>query len=120
MVVVYHVHLDAENILVLSYEQMKRDPYTAISSVGSFLDYQLSEYTIHQIIEQTSFDKMKLNPTANNSWMDEYRKSGAPSFMRKGVIGDWKNYFSKEQSIRIDKLVAENLTGIDLVYDFGG
>ena len=31
---------------------------------------------------------MKLNPTANNSWMDEYHKNGAPSFMHKGVIGD--------------------------------
>ena len=33
----------------------------------------------------------------------------------------WKfeNYLSKEQSIRIDKLVAENMTGIELVYNFG-
>ena len=98
---------------------MKRDPYTAISNVGSFLGYQLSEDAIQKIVEETSFDKMKLNPTANNSWMDEYSKSGAPPFMRKGVIGDWKNYFSKEQSIKMDKLVAENMIETDLVYDFG-
>ena len=89
---------------------MKRDPYTAISNVGSFLGFQLSEHAIQKIVEQTSFEKMKLNHTANKSWMDEYRKSGAPLFMHKGVIGDWKNYFSNEQSIRIDKLVIENMT----------
>ena len=98
---------------------MKRDPYTVISNVGSFLGFQLSEHANQKIVEQTSFEKMKLNQTANKSWMDEYRKSGAPPFMRKGVIGDWKNYFSQEQSIKMDKLVAENMIETGLVYDFG-
>ena len=50
---------------------MKRDPYTAISNVGSFLGYQLSEYTIQKIDENTSFNKMKLDLMVNDSgWMN--------------------------------------------------
>ena len=86
--------------MVLSYEQMKKDPYTAVSTVSSFLGYKLTDEIIQTIVEQTTFDKMKTNPAANFSWSDEYRKAGSAPFMRKGVIGDWKNYLSTEQSAR--------------------
>ncbi len=36
--------------------------------------------------------------------------------MRKGVIGDWKNYFTEEQSAHVDKL--ERLSGSGLQFDF--
>ena len=50
---------------------------------------------------------MKTNPAANLSWSHEYHKAGSAPFMRKGVIGDWKNHFSAEQSVKIDELVSQ-------------
>jgi hypothetical protein len=114
------VNADAKNILILSYEQMKRDPHTSVNTLGDFLGYRLSKDVVSQIVEQTTFSNMKLNPAANNSWMEKYHKDeGATPFMRKGIIGDWKNYFSDEQSTKMDALVNEKVAGTDIVFDYG-
>lgn len=108
-----------DNVLMLSYEEMKKDLITAINTVCSFLGEQLSEETITKIAEQTTFEKMKLNPAANNSWMDDYRKNKSTPFMRKGMVGDWRNYFTDEQSTRMDLEIAKYFSGTGLVFDFG-
>ena len=63
---------DADNILILSFEQMKKDSKAAVKSVADYLGYQLSEDIIQKIVDQTQFSVMKLNPAANNGWMAEY------------------------------------------------
>ena len=93
---------------------MKKDPHTSVSTLGDFLGYPLSKDVVSRIVEQTTFSNMKLNPAANNSWMEKYHNEGATPFMRKGIIGDWKNYFSDEQSARMDALVNEKLAGTGL------
>ena len=44
---------------------------------------------------------------------------GETEFLRKGQVGDWKNYFSPEQDARIDEWVNEHLgeLGIPFVYE---
>ena len=39
-------------------------------------------------------------------------------FMRKGIVGDWKNYFSEEQSNIVDEMGKERLKGLDLVFHY--
>ena len=38
--------------------------------------------------------------------------------MRKGIVGDWKNYFTPEQAARLDAVYDEKMkgTGIDLEF----
>ena len=45
--------------------------------------------------------------------------SSALAFMRKGEVGDWKNYFTPEQSAEMDKVCPEKLNGSGLEFDFG-
>ena len=99
---------------------MKKDPHTSVSTLSNFLHYSLSKDVISRIVKQTSFSNMKLNPAANNSWMEKYHHNeGATPFMRKGIIGDWRNYFSDEQSARMDAILDEKLAGTGLVFDYG-
>ena len=42
---------------------------------------------------------------------------GTTPFMRE--VGDWKNYFTPEQSEEMDKIYQERLVGTGLVFDFG-
>ena len=39
-------------------------------------------------------------------------------FMRKGIIGDWKNYFTESQSEQFDRLVRETFKGMGLKFAF--
>ena len=105
-------HRDSTNILFLSYEQMKRDLHSAVASIATFLGFSFSQDIIEKIAEQSSFLSMKNNPAAN--WSTEPQ-----NLMRKGVIGDWKNMFTKEQSARVDTIVAEKFKGTGLVFDYG-
>ena len=99
---------------------MKRDPQAAVKILANFLGQQLSQDIVLKTVEQTKFDNMKQNHTANNEWMKEYHTDQeATPFMRKGAVGDWRNYFTDEQSAKLDTLIGEKLNGTDLVFDFG-
>ena len=98
---------------------MKRDLKTVVSRIATFLGYNLSDEVVKMIVEQTTFGKMKENPSANQSWMNEYVKDKSFKFMRKGVIGDWRNYFTDELSARMDTLIAEKVGSTGIVFDYG-
>jgi len=38
--------------------------------------------------------------------------------LRKGVVGDWKNYFTPEMNERFEKEVLANLKGTGLEFEF--
>ncbi len=98
---------------------MKRNPRTAVTSIASFLGYSLTDEVIDKIVIDTSFDKMKDNKAANKKYVDSLSVNGGSDFMRKGIIGDWRNVFSPEQSAMMDALVEEKLAGSGLVFDYG-
>ncbi len=65
---------------------------------------------MQSIVDWCSFDSMRKNPSVNredNKDIDHYEKEG--SFIRKGTVGDWRNYFSAEASREFDERVAANL-----------
>jgi len=39
------------------------------------------------------------------------------TFIRKGKVGDWKNYMSEKVSAKFDKFTEENLKGTDLAFE---
>ena len=112
-------HRNDENVLFLRFEEMKKDPRLAVTRIAKFIEADVSDEVIDKVVAETSFDAMKKDKTANYSYTDSFATPGATPFMRKGVVGDWKNYFTPEQSAEIDKICAERLKGTGLVFDFG-
>ena len=57
---------------------------------------------------------MKNNPTVNHEWIPKERRhpDGIP-FIRKGVVGGWKEYFSAKQSALFDALYEKSLYQLD-------
>ena len=110
------IYTDADNILFLRYEDMKKDLPGAVRTISQFMGYDLDQSQIESIADQSTFEKMKANPMANpdNSKYAMHFKEDAGSFMRKGVIGDWKNHFSDEQSARFDTEFARRMAGSGL------
>ena len=106
---------DDLNVLLICYEEMKADLNKCIKTIASFLGHDLSVEEIVKISEQCTFTAMKKNNAVNKT----SSKVFGDQFIRKGIVGDWKNYFTADQSARMDKLVEEKITGIGLEYDYG-
>ncbi|XP_025972468.2 sulfotransferase 1B1-like isoform X2 [Dromaius novaehollandiae] len=102
-------------ILYLFYEDMKEDPQREIGKVARFLQRELPPAALDAIARHTSFEAMRDNPTTNYSMLPtsimDHRIS---PFMRRGIAGDWKNYFTVAQSERFDKDYAQKMAGTDL------
>ena len=112
-------HRDDDNVLFLKYEDMKKDLPTAVASIAKFIekDKELSTTILDQVVKRTTFDAMKSDPKANHSWTAHHRDPSEPPFMRKGVVGDWKNLLTAEQSKRMDTLY-QKLQAAGLEFDF--
>ncbi|XP_072033690.1 sulfotransferase 1C4-like [Amphiura filiformis] len=106
---------DEENILFLKFEDMKKDEKAAVKQICEFLGYHYSDEIIDRITRHTTFGSMKKNPMTNP---DSLMEKKDVSFMRKGVVGDWKNYFSDAQNKAIEALCEEKFKGTGLTFEF--
>ena len=111
-------HKDDDNVLFMKYEDMKKDLPAAVARVAKFIECDVTDEVIAIVATKTSFDVMKNDDTANYSWHVPNNPTASP-FMRKGEVGDWKNYFTPEQSADMDKICHERLGGSGLEFDFG-
>lgn len=110
-------HRDDENVLFLKFEDMKRDLLTEVKKIIEFVGFNLDEEIVKEIASKTSFESMKDDPLANYSWSKVYRRSRTP-FIRKGEVGDWKNYFTEGQSKKVDAIYETQCKPVGLELDF--
>ncbi|XP_071491198.1 sulfotransferase 1A1-like [Diadema antillarum] len=114
------------NVLFLKYEDMKKDHRGAVEQVASFMGKSFSDDVIDRIVEASTFSAMKNSKSANPDSVivtyapatDENPIKSGLSFMRKGAIGDWKNYFTVNQNRRFDELYAKEMAGTGLEFQF--
>ncbi|XP_040346336.1 sulfotransferase 1 family member D1-like [Herpailurus yagouaroundi] len=104
-------------ILYLFYEDMKEDPKREIQKLLKFLDKDLPEETVDKILYYSSFDVMKQNPFTNYTTVAGVRMDHSISpFMRKGILGDWKNHFTVAQYERFEKEYDKKMKGSTLSF----
>lgn len=97
---------------------MKKDLPGNIAIVASFIGVDISSDMVTKIAAMTTFEKMKKDDSANYSWDKAFVEDGNPMWLRKGVVGDWKNFFTAEQSAEVDALYAEKFKDTGLKLDF--
>ena len=84
--------------LVLRYEDMKLKPLQTFSKAVHFLGLEYSDTEIQEAIHLSSFTKLK-EQEEQNGFRERLLKQ--ESFFRKGIIGDWKNHLTKEETQKI-------------------
>ena len=100
------------NVLFLVYEQMLADPSAAVVAIGEFLGGAAAGVVaepalVTRVIAASSFDSMRRD---QGRWSSE-RPANMPEFVRKGVVGDWANQFSREQAARLAAKFGERTRG---------
>lgn len=111
------------NILFLKYEEMKKDFRSTIVKCAKFLgvDATLTTEDITKLCEHLDFQKMQQNKAVNLEviWNADGKKANTSNkFIRKGQIGDWKNYMSAEMSDKFDKWIELNTRDTDLTFEY--
>eukprot|EP01024_Parvocaulis_polyphysoides_P020198 TRINITY_DN19361_c0_g1_i2.p1 TRINITY_DN19361_c0_g1~~TRINITY_DN19361_c0_g1_i2.p1 ORF type:complete len:346 (+),score=52.94 TRINITY_DN19361_c0_g1_i2:247-1284(+) len=137
-------HVEDENVLFITYENMIKNIRKEIFRIAEFLGPKYLEKIMknEEILEKiiyyseiksmqkldqyqwigllTAEDREVIQNSNSNSQIIQkyseqeesfiYRPKNQP-FLRKGKNGDWKNYFSDEQSKRTDEKLYENTKG---------
>ena len=107
------------NVCLLFYEDMKKDLATNVRKVAKFLGKELTNENVEALVDHLSFKKMKNNPAVNKEQAKiakRFNEEG--SFIRKGEVGDWKNYFTDEMNKRMDEAIEKHLKPIGLEFRY--
>ncbi|XP_006662242.2 cytosolic sulfotransferase 1-like [Oryza brachyantha] len=111
------------NVLVLRYEDMKRDPARNVERIAEFIGQPFSEAereagVVSRIVELCSFETMKALGTRMAGSSQRVVSSEFPndSFFRKGAIGDWVNHVTPDMAESLDKLLSERFDGSDFTF----
>lgn len=135
----WYPHIRDENVLFVTYEDMKEDAREVVLKVAGFLGKEYIDAieednnVLNNILHFSGFDYMKEHlseifrhgPKRNKTSTENGEKEKVDDqplpkekvgFMRKGVVGDWKNHLSDEQSARMNKKFSEITQGTE-IYD---
>ena len=112
-------HRNDDNVLFLKYEDLKKDIRSAVVRIASFIGKDLTEEEVDTVIKKSTFSSMKDNPTTNYEWIPkEWKHPEATPFIRKGVVGGWKDTFTPELSGQFDAFFTHKLKAAGLEFDF--
>nr|WEM02052.1 sulfotransferase 3 [Vargula tsujii] len=105
------------NMLFLFYEDMKADLPGVIKKVADFVGKSLTEEQIERVAQYLSFDEMKKNKMVN---LDSEREMGVwkkdSDFVRKGIVGDYKNHMTPEMIEQLRKWWKEHMEDCDIKF----
>ncbi|KAB7497852.1 Sulfotransferase 1 family member D1 [Armadillidium nasatum] len=106
------------NIHYCFYEDMKANPKEEIIRIKNFLNLDLTESQINDIVHYTSFQEMskrenKMIIGSDTVAINSKIANKDGGFFRKGVTGDYKNKLSEEDIQKINEWTKENTRDMD-------
>ncbi|KAM9817386.1 sulfotransferase 2B1-like [Neosynchiropus ocellatus] len=106
-----------ERVMYMSYEEMKRDLKDAVTRMAQFLGKSLDADVIEKIADRCLFHNMKQNKMSNYSLVGrEYMDQEKSEFLRKGIVGDWKNLLTVAESEHFDQVFRDKMK--DVKFEF--
>ncbi|XP_069804567.1 sulfotransferase 2B1-like [Dendropsophus ebraccatus] len=110
---------DNKNFLFVTYEDLIQDHRGTIKKICTFLEKELEEQVIDLIVEHSTFSSMKNNSMSNNSLVPDYIIDPKNNhFMRKGIVGDWKNHFTQKQIDYMAVIYKEKMKDLDVKFSW--
>ncbi|XP_064412293.1 amine sulfotransferase-like isoform X3 [Latimeria chalumnae] len=111
----WYKHKDEFDFLFMTYEEMHKDLRSAVIKISNFVGKELDNETIEAVVERCTFKSMKSNPMANYENLPSHVADPEKgTFLRKGIVGDWKNHFTIAQNEKFDELYHEKMKDFPL------
>jgi aryl sulfotransferase len=96
------------NVLMLHFEDLKRDMPSNIRRIAEFLEIPIDEARWSDIVEHCSFAYMKANATKSVPLGGAFWDGGAQTFVHKGTNGRWRDTLTVSESAAYEaKALAE-------------
>ena len=111
-------HQGDDNVLFVTYEALQKDLVKQVGIISHFLNHSFSETALQEIASACTFEAMKKNKIGAIEKHKEQTMKKDQSFYRKGIVGDWQNYFSPEQTKAFDNWCESHLKGTGLKFEF--
>ena len=108
------------NILFLAYEELRRDLAGCIRRIAAFCGLEIEPGRFSKIMEKCSFDFMKENQVKFDLRKEYHAppKPDSTDFIRKGQVGEWKEYLYPGQQLRFEKKFQRRLGRLGLTLNF--
>ncbi|XP_064563253.1 sulfotransferase 6B1-like [Zonotrichia leucophrys gambelii] len=103
----WNKYADKENIMTITYEEVKENPALSVKNIATFFGIPLTEEQLQLVVERSSFQSMKKNS-------DKTHGSFGNILFRKGGVSDWKNLFTEDQNEKMDRAFEEHIAGTKL------
>lgn len=94
------------DITCLRYEDLLADPKKEMRRVFDGLDLGVSNGLLHAVVQRNRFERM----TVGRKFWQSARRPGqedTASHFRKGITGDWQNFFTEAHRQRFKELAGD-------------
>uniref|UniRef100_A0A8D0C1H6 Sulfotransferase n=1 Tax=Salvator merianae TaxID=96440 RepID=A0A8D0C1H6_SALMN len=105
--VAWNKHIDEDNVLIMTYEELKEDLVAGVKQIAAFFGFTATAEQIQSIAGRAAFQAVR-------DRSQETHGAAGPLLFRKGIIGDWKNLFDETQNQEMDAKFKECLAGTKL------
>ncbi|GAC18853.1 sulfotransferase domain-containing protein [Paraglaciecola arctica] len=97
------------NVMLMHFADLKADIEGQIRKIADFLDIQINEDTIGDIVKHCSFDYMKAHADQSAPLGGAFWDGGAKTFIHKGLNGRWKKDMPKHLSEQYEQAALSQL-----------
>ncbi|XP_075795951.1 sulfotransferase 2B1-like [Pelodiscus sinensis] len=98
------------DLFYITYEELHKDLSRSVERIADWLGFPLQPEEIRAIEQHCSFSSMRENAMVNYTLIPcEIMDHSQGRFMRKGMVGDWKDHFSPLQNMLFQKIYKEEM-----------
>ena len=102
---------DSADLLFIRYEDLRGEPTDSMAAICEFLSIDVGRAKIEAVVEANSFSSMKRREQ-QNARMTGIKQSTGVSFVRKGVVGQWREVLSETQLKLLDDRCGAALSSL--------
>ena len=100
---------DLPNVKLIHFANFKADMEGQIREIAEFIDVEVDDATMKDVLRHCSFDYMKSNAEQTVPLGGAFWEGGAKTFIHKGANGRWKTELPAELSQRYEQMAREQL-----------